>query len=127
MGLRGDAESEMAAPSLPAGLPPWVRRRAWRGHLLSIRQHLEWLPVHWFDFPDHDSALERETPELPPPRRATSRLTLGLGAAVAAGAVGLLAVHGLDPTDTETTSTAEAPPSEISEEPAAHPSFGPTA
>jgi hypothetical protein len=84
--------------------------------------------VHWLDLPDHDSALENDAPPPSARRRAAARLSLGLGAALFAATLGVLAAQGLGLTDTEPTAAAAAvgPPAQISEEPAAHPSFGRT-
>ena len=83
--------------------------------------------MHWLDLPDSDSALDEDSPPPSVRRRAATRLSLGLGAAVAAGTLGVLAAQGLGLTEMETTSSAVTPPAESSEEPAAHPSFGGTA
>ena len=83
--------------------------------------------MHWLDLPDTDTARDDDAPSPSARRRAATRLSLGLGAAVAAGTLGVLAAQGLGLTDMETAASAQTPPTEISEEPAAHPSFGPTA
>ena len=85
--------------------------------------------MHWLDLPDRDSALEDDSPPPSARRRAASRLSLSLGAGLAAATLGVLAAQGLGLTDTAPTAAEAAiePPAEISEEPAAHPSFGRTA
>jgi hypothetical protein len=83
--------------------------------------------VHWLDLPDSEPRRDGDAPAPSARRRAATRLGLGLGAAVAAGTLGVLGTQGPDVTATGTTPSAEAPPSEAAQEPAAHPSFGSTA
>src|SRR5215212_9892258 len=62
-----------------------------RGAVISSAGNTWSGPVHWLDLPDHDSTLENASPPPSARRRAASRLSLGLGAALAAATLGVLA------------------------------------
>ena len=74
-----------------------------------------------------DDAAPGEDPSPPSVgRRVTTRLSLSLAAALAAGILGVLAAHGMGLTDMLPAAAIATPAPQLSDEPVAHPSFGRT-